>query len=52
MSRSEFSTTVIGNNGLMGSVKKREGPVPETGTGPFCYQLGMKKRNAREVMMK
>jgi hypothetical protein len=27
-------------------------PVSEKETGPFHYQLGMKKRNASEVMMK
>jgi hypothetical protein len=26
--------------------------LPHLGTGPFYYQLGMKKRNAREVMIK
>jgi hypothetical protein len=31
---------------------KAEKGLPHIGTGPFCYQLGMKKRNAREVMMK
>jgi hypothetical protein len=42
--------TVIGNRGVF--EKEIKGPVPKSETGPFCYQLGMKKRKANEVMMK
>ena len=31
---------------------KPQGLSPISGTGPLYYQLGMKKRNAIEVMMK
>ena len=52
---SDYSTlTSLFLEGLLPSflVLKCEGPVPIPGTGPFGYQLGTKKRNAKEVMMK